>query len=190
MPSRVKGTRRPTADAVAYSHEPAIPPASNASGSDPLSERLGVLPTLSVGELRVEWRRLYRADAPRLSRDIMMRAIAYRLQEVAYGGLSKATQRRLATLASGFEANGTMAPAPIPRIKPGSRLVREWHGRTHTVNVTESGFEFEGKSYPSLTKIACVITGAQWSGPRFFGLAKAAPVGDLATRTDRESALG
>jgi hypothetical protein len=194
MPSRVKGIRRPTADAVADSNEPAIPPASNASGSDPLSERLGVLPTLSIGELRLEWRRLYRADAPRLSRDIMMRAIAYRLQEIAYGGLSKATQRRLATLASGFEANGTIAPAPIPRIKPGSRLVREWHGRTHTVNVTDSGFEFEGKSYPSLTKIACVITGAQWSGPRFFGLAKASPVSmqvaSSAGPMTGESALG
>jgi Protein of unknown function (DUF2924) len=194
MPSRVKGTRRPTSDAVANSHEPAIPSASNASGSDLLSERLAALPTLSLGELRLEWRRLYRADPPRLSRDIMMRAIAYRLQEIAYGGLSKATQRRLANLASSFEANGTIAPAPIPRIKPGSRLVREWHGRTHTVNVTDDGFEFEGKAYQSLTKIACVITGAQWSGPRFFGLAKAAPVAmpaaDLAMRTNGENALG
>jgi Protein of unknown function (DUF2924) len=194
MPSRVKGTRRPTADAVADSNEQGSVPASSASGSDPLSERLGILPTLSLGDLRLEWRRLYRADAPRLSRDIMMRAIAYRLQEIAYGGLSKATQRRLATLASGFEAYGTIAPAPVPRIKPGSRLVREWHGRTNTVNVTDSGFEFEGKSYPSLTKIACVITGAQWSGPRFFGLAKAAPVGmpaaNLVMRTNEESALG
>jgi hypothetical protein len=195
MPSRVKGMRRPTADAVAGSVQPAKLSSDNASdGSDALSERLGVLPTLSLGELRLEWRRLYRVDPPRLSRDILMRAIAYRLQETAHGGLSKTAQRRLATLALGFEADGTMAPAPAPRIKSGSRLVREWHGRTHTVNVTEDGFEFEGKSYQSLTKIAFVITRAQWSGPRFFGLAKALPAAmpdyGLDLKTDRASSRG
>jgi hypothetical protein len=58
------------------------------------------------------------------------------------------------------------------RIKSGSRLVREWHGRTHVVTVRDDGFEFEGATYKSLTKIAQDITGARWSGPRFFGLAK------------------
>ena len=194
MPSRVKGMRRPTADAVAGSVQPEHSSDNASDGSDALSERLAVLPTLSLGELRLEWRRLYRADPPRLSRDIMMRAIAYRLQETAHGGLSKATQRRLATLASGFEVSGVIAPAPVPRIKSGSRLVREWHGRTHTVNVTEDGFEFEGKAYQSLTKIAFVITGAQWSGPRFFGLAKALPAAmsdyGLDLKTDRGSPRG
>ena len=101
----------------------------------------------------------------------MMRAIAYRLQESAHRGASKVTRRRLMTLAAEFETGGTIAP-PGPKIKPGSRLVREWHGRTHTVCVTDDGFEFQGKSYRSLTKIARDITGAQWSGPRFFGLKK------------------
>ena len=82
------------------------------------------------------------------------------------------TQRRLTTLAADFETGGTVAPPPRPKIKPGSRLVREWHGRTHTVSVTDDGFEFQGKSYRSLTKIARDITGARWSGPRFFGLTK------------------
>jgi hypothetical protein len=195
MPSRVKGIRRPTADAAVGSVQQAELSFDSASdGSDVLSERLALLPTLSLGELRLEWRRLYRTDPPRLSRDIMMRAIAYRLQETTHGGLSKATQRRLATLASGFQANGTIGPAPAPRIKSGSRLVREWHGRTHTVNVTEDGFEFEGKAYQSLTKIAFVITGAQWSGPRFFGLAKVLPAtipdDGLDLKTSRESSLG
>jgi hypothetical protein len=139
----------------------------------PLSERLLALSTLSLGDLRLEWRRLYRADAPRLSRDIMVRAIAYRLQEVAQGGLSKATLRRLATLAAEFESSGTIATSEGPRIKSGSRLVREWHGRTHVVTVSDAGFEFDGAIYKSLTKIAQDITGARWSGPRFFGLAKA-----------------
>jgi Protein of unknown function (DUF2924) len=152
-----------------------------ASGSQ-LSDRLVVLPELSVADLRLEWRRLFRADPPRLSRDIMIRAIAYRLQEIAHGGASKATQRRLVTLAAEFETGGTIAPPPGPKIKPGSRLVREWHGRTHTICVTDDGFEFQGKSYRSLSMIARHITGAQWSGPRFFGLTRSASA--RATRDD------
>ncbi len=132
------------------------------------------LETLDLSAMRQEWRRLYRAEPPRLSRDLMMRAIAYRIQEIAFGGLSKATLRRLATLATEFESDGRIATPAKPRIKPGARLVREWHGRTHAVVVTEDGFEFEGKLHRSLTSIARKITGAGWSGPRFFGLAKAA----------------
>jgi hypothetical protein len=137
-----------------------------------LSDRLAILPTVSLGGLRLEWRRLFRVDPPRLSRDIMMRAIAYRLQEIALGGPSKATQRRLTTLTAEFETGGRIAPLAGPRIKPGSRLVREWHGRTHTVCATDDGFAFQGKTYRSLSKIARDITGAHWSGPRFFGLTK------------------
>jgi Protein of unknown function (DUF2924) len=137
-----------------------------------LADRLAILTELSLADLRLEWRRLFRADPPRLSRDIMMRAIAYRLQEIAHGGASRATQRRLMTLAAQFETGGTIAPSPGPKIKPGSRLVREWHGRTHTVCVNDDGFEFQGKAYRSLTRIAHDITGARWSGPRFFGLTK------------------
>src|SRR5271166_1136945 len=149
-----------------------------------LSDRLSLLTTLGLGDLRLEWRRLFWADPPRLSRDIMMRAVAYRLQEIAYGGASKVTQRRLMTLAAEFETRGTIAPPSGPKIKPGSRLVREWHGRTHTVCVTDDGFEFQGKSYRSLTKIALDITGAQWSGPRFFGLTKRSATA-TATRDNR-----
>jgi hypothetical protein len=146
--------------------------ASAPDSTSPLSDRLAVLPTLSLGDLRLEWRRLYRAEPPRMSRDIMIRAIAYRLQEIAHGGLSKVTHRRLMTLSNQLETAGRITPPPGPRIKPGSRLVREWHGRTHTVCVTDDGFAFQGKTYRSLTKIALDITGAQWSGPRFFGLTK------------------
>jgi hypothetical protein len=144
--------------------------AKASSAASRQTDRLAVLPTLCLQDLRLEWRRLFRADPPRLSRDIMMRAIAYRLQEVGQGGPSKATRRRLVSLTAEFEADGRIAPLAKPKIKPGSRLVREWHGRTHTVCVTDDGFEFQGKTYRSLTKIARDITGAQWSGPRFFGL--------------------
>jgi Protein of unknown function (DUF2924) len=155
-----------------------------------MSDRLAVLSTLSLGDLRLEWRRLYRADPPRLSRDIMIRAIAYRLQEVAHGGLSKAASRRLATMATAFESSGTIVATEAPRIKSGSRLVREWHGRTHVVTVSDNGFEFEGATYKSLTKIARDITGARWSGPRFFGLVKTPTSGSVKETIGEAAAFG
>jgi hypothetical protein len=124
----------------------------------------------SLDELRREWRRLYDRDAPRISRDLLILGIAYRLQEFEHGGLGKATLRKLRTVAKTLRATGRVGPSPGLSLKPGARLMREWHGRTHTVTVTEDGFEYGRMSYPSLTKIAKKITGAHWSGPRFFGL--------------------
>lgn len=148
------------------------PTRDRASGLD-VADRLAGLVTLDLSAMRQEWRRLYRAEPPRLSRDLMTRALAYRIQEIAFGGLSKATLRRLASLAAEFQSEGRIATQAQPGIKPGARLVREWHGRTHSVIATEEGFQFEGKLYRSLTSIAREITGAGWSGPRFFGLARA-----------------
>ena len=69
-----------------------------------------------------------------------------------------------------LQSNGSIEPDDGPNLRPGARLVREWRGRTHTIQVTEDGFEYDGKPYSSLSKIAHAITGAHWSGPRFFGL--------------------
>ena len=124
----------------------------------------------SLDELRRQWRRLYHREPPKISRDLLIRGIGYRLQEIQHGGLGKATRRKLKTLAKMFQTTGRVAPDPGLSLKPGARLVREWHGRTHTVTVTEEGFEYAGMTYPSLTKVARKITGAHWSGPRFFGL--------------------
>jgi hypothetical protein len=124
----------------------------------------------SLDELRREWQRLHNSDPPRISRDLLMLGIAYRQQETEHGGLGKATLRKLRTLAKTLHTTGRVGPTPSLTLKPGARLVREWRGRTHTVTVTEDGFEHGGVSYPSLTKIATKITGAHWSGPRFFGL--------------------
>jgi hypothetical protein len=135
-----------------------------------LLQKIAGLTHLTSQQLREEWRRLYRSQPPRLSRDLLIRTIAYRMQELAYGGPSKATLRKLQALAKDLEANGHLASDAGQRVRPGMRLVREWHGRTHTVLVTEEGFEFAGKNYPSLSQIARAITGAHWSGPRFFGL--------------------
>jgi hypothetical protein len=143
-----------------------VPPTTPSSRSTPQL----VLAGASPDELRREWQRLYHSDAPRISRDLLILGIGYRLQEIEHGGLGKATRRKLRTLAKTLRTTGRVGPTPGLSLKPGARLVREWHGRTHTVTVTEDGFEYAGSSYTSLTKIAKKITGAHWSGPRFFGL--------------------
>jgi hypothetical protein len=126
--------------------------------------------SLGLKELRREWRRLNHSEPPKISRDLLVLALGYRLQEIAHGGLGKVTRRKLQTMAKALRTTGRVGPAPSLSLKPGARLVREWGGRTHTVTVTEEGFAYAGKNYPSLTKIAKRITGAHWSGPRFFGL--------------------
>src|SRR5712691_4438571 len=131
------------------------------------------LRSLDLEGLRREWRRLYHSDAPRISRDLLVLALGYRLKEIEQGGLGKATRRKLRTIAKALRTTGRVGPTPSLSLKPGARLVREWHGRTHTVTVTEDGFEYAGSNYPSLTKVARKITGAHWSGPRFFGLLSA-----------------
>ena len=128
------------------------------------------LECLSLDELRREWRRLYSSEPPRISRDLLIRGIGYRRQEIQHGGLSKSIRRKLKTLAKMFQSTGRVAPDPGLGLKPGARLIREWHGRTYMVTVTEEGFEYAGASYASLTTIAKEITSTHWSGPRFFGL--------------------
>ena len=124
----------------------------------------------SLNELREEYRRLFHTEPPKLSRDLLVRAIGYRRQEMKHGGLGNATRRKLQTIAKALRSTGRVGPTPSLSLKPGARLVREWHGRTHTVTVTDEGFEYAGANYTSLTTIAKKITGAHWSGPRFFGL--------------------
>jgi hypothetical protein len=139
-----------------------------------VDDELAVLAGLESSGLRDEWRRLYRTEPPPyLSRDLLVRAVAYRVQERALGGLTAMTRRRLHSLAQNLAAGRSAALEASAGFKPGSRLVREWHRRTHTVTVLDDGFEYEGERYRSLTQIARLITGARWSGPRFFGLARA-----------------
>src|SRR5262249_351040 len=123
-------------------------------------------------DLRVAWREWHRTGPPQgLSRVLLIRALAHQLQEQTHGGMSRAQRRRLQTLAREFKkAGAAFAPGVVP--KTGTRLVRQWRGRTHAVLVREDGFEYEGQHYRSLTVIAERITGAHWSGPRFFGLTK------------------
>src|SRR5437879_5341433 len=103
------------------------------------------------------------APPPRTSRSLMIRAVAYKMQEQALGGLSGATRRLL----SGQEP----APARHRRsLAPGAVLVREWHGTWHQVTIAEKGVLYCGERYRSMSEVARLITGARWSGPRFFGV--------------------
>ena len=136
-----------------------------------LSDEIARLEGLTIFELRGEWRRHLRMAPPmRLSRDLLIRGIAYRLQEKAFGGLSKAVVRRLSAAPVGAAESVTRRNNKSVSLKPGTRLVREWHGVTHAVLVHADGFEWQGRRYRSLSVIARAITGAHWSGPRFFGL--------------------
>ena len=128
----------------------------------------------STPELRHVWGTLHHTGPPLgLSRDLIIRGLADKLQERAHGGPRRALQRRLQTLAGEFE-KGALSFDPGVVLKTGANLVRHWRGHTHAVLVGEDGFEYEGQRYPSLTVIAERITGAHWSGPRFFGLTKRA----------------
>ena len=139
-----------------------------------VDRQIAVLVDRSTHELRLAWRQLYCTGPPRgLSRDLLIRALANQLQERTHGGASRALRRRLQTLAGEFErGSGSFDPGLLP--KTGTTLVRQWRGRTHKVLVGEDGFEYEGQRYRSLSVIAERITGAHWSGPRFFGLTKRA----------------
>src|ERR1700730_7372186 len=136
-----------------------------------VAKALARLSEVTIFELRGEWRRLHRMPPPmRVSRDLLTRGISYKLQERAYGGLSKATARKLEQAAAGPPSRGSVTPAPPISLRPGTRLVREGRGVTHMVLIYADGIEWRGQRYRSLSVVARKITGARWSGPRFFGL--------------------
>lgn len=130
-----------------------------------LNERIADLKQIQSEALKVEWERLFGTAAPKLSPTLLRLGLAWQLQASALGGHSREVQRLLRTT----DKEAATRPASR-RLTPGTRLVRDWHGEGHTVTVLESGFEYDGKTWRSLTAIARHITGAKWSGPRFFGL--------------------
>lgn len=142
-----------------------------------LAEQLAALATMPPAQLRIEWQRQHKTPAPRFSPDLLMRGIAWRLQERTLGGLPPSMTRELLRLASskaagdGGKSVGSFAtPTNAADLRPGTTLMRSWGDRTWSVMVTEDGLVFDGRRYASLSKIAREITGAHWSGPRFFGL--------------------
>ena len=130
----------------------------------------------STHALRLAWRQMHHTEPPLgLSRDLLIRALANCLQERAYSGPNTALRRRLQTLTGEFEKGALSVNSGIA-LKTGTTLVRQWRGHAHTVLVREEGFDYAGQRYRSLTMIAERITGAHWSGPRFFGLTGRAAV--------------
>jgi hypothetical protein len=146
--------------------------------------KVAALNDLSRDRLIHRWRKIYGYPPPKgIRRDFLLRAAAWHLQAKRLGGLSSDTRRLLRAAMAKVEKQlilkksqaATEEPEiattkPRQHLSPGMRLVREWNGRSHVVDVLEEGFAFEGRLHKSLTAIALQITGTHWSGPRFFGL--------------------
>jgi Protein of unknown function (DUF2924) len=134
--------------------------------------KLRALPRSGLLDL---WQDLYKKAAPSgIRREILVPFLAYRIQENAQGGLKPTALAELRRIAKALDRNRTSTDPPIrSRVKTGTRVFRKWGGHTHEVFVTDSGYEYRGVSYRSLSEIARKITGTRWSGPAFFGLKKA-----------------
>ncbi len=144
--------------------------------ADPIVEaeldRVAVMP---IAQLRIRYRELFRGDPPKaFGPDLLRRSIAHRIQEKAYGGLSRPTQRLLNQMVKAYAAKPGGKIVLPRRIKPGSVLVRQWKGKSYRVMVQADGFAYDGKTFGNLSEIAVLITGTRWNGPRFFGLRSAA----------------
>jgi Protein of unknown function (DUF2924) len=136
-----------------------------------LAMEIADLSKASVTNLRERWRTLSgKQPSGGLGRSFLTRAIAYRLQKKACGGLRPSTQRLLARVAAEAAAGNSPGHQPIRKAGVGTILVREWQGNAHRVTVLGDGVSFNGKRYRSLSEVAREITGSRWSGPRFFGL--------------------
>lgn len=155
-----------------------------------IENEVAALGGLTREELAARWVRAYGCPPPKgVKRGLLERAAAWHLQARHFGGLSPTARKAIRDAVKLGQGTRTDDPrghrdikaqrrvaqrdlplAPDPMLKPGTRLVREWNGRTHIVDVSDAGFVFDGKTYGSLSAIAKRITGAHWSGPRFFGL--------------------
>ena len=142
--------------------------------SESLEAEIAALRGMNGAQLRAKWRIALKQDPPpRLRKPLLVPLLAYKLQEKAYGGLKPEVKRRLRELAASFTRDPQKAGVRLKdsiRIKPGTRLIRDWKGQSHQVTVLEVGFEYNGEHYKSLSVIARKITGTRWSGPLFFGL--------------------
>jgi hypothetical protein len=134
--------------------------------------QLAALPAKTTAELKQLWRELYDREPPLFKRDFLVKRLAYRIQELAYGGLSARAEAKLDRLIAEEEArlNGKLAKRRGDRPITGTRLIREWQGVEHAVTVLDDGYEYQGRPYRSLSAIARAITGTRWNGPVFFGV--------------------
>lgn len=139
---------------------------------DSVLAQLAALPQKTTPELKQLWRDLYDREPPPFNKPFLVKRLAYRLQELAYGGLSARAEAKLKVLIEEEDArvNGKQPVRKGNRLIVGTRLVREWQGVEHTATVIDDGFEYQGRKYKSLSAIARAITGTRWNGPLFFGL--------------------
>ncbi len=153
-----------------------------------MPDHLATLTTLSPAQLRSEWRRVYRSAPPPFTPALLLRGIAFRLQERIFGGVPAKTVRAIRRLAERAERDATDPVARV-EVKPGTRLVRSWNGSTYLVLVTDDGFMLGDQLFASLSHVARAITGAHWSGPRFFGIkAVTRTTGAAAVSAERRAA--
>ena len=139
---------------------------------DPIPARLAALKSTPTKDLKDQWRSLFDSEPPPFNRRYLESRLAYRIQELAYGGLKPETIRRLERLGEelyGGDRKKSRIRADFHPIA-GTRLIREWQGVEHVVTVTVDGFEWQGRPYKSLSAIARAITGTRWNGWVFFGL--------------------
>jgi len=134
--------------------------------------QVAALPAMPTDKLKALWRELTGTEPPPYNRTFLVKRLAYRLQELAFGGLSPQADRRLDDLAD--ELDGKKKPKPKDMTAPiaGTKLIREWQGVLNEVTALAEGFEWQGRRYQSLSAVARAITGTRWNGPLFFGLRK------------------
>ena len=139
---------------------------------DPIPARLAALKSTPTKDLKDQWRELFDSEPPPFNRRYLESRLAYRIQELAYGGLKPETVRRLERLGEELDGGDRKKSRIRADFHPiaGTRLIREWQGVEHVVTVTMDGFEWQGRPYKSLSAIARAITGTRWNGWVFFGL--------------------
>jgi hypothetical protein len=136
-----------------------------------IGDLLKALPEMNRVSLCTQWQEHFNKPAPEgVRKELLVRMLAYRVQEQAFGGLSVRSRRRLDEMAAAISRDPKSAIESMVRTKPGTQLIRSWQGKTHTVTIQESGYQYDSRRYRSLSEIARHITGTQWSGPLFFGL--------------------
>ena len=140
--------------------------------SDQVLARLAALKTTPTQKLKEQWRQLFESEPPAFNRRYLESRLAYRIQELAYGGLKPETVRRLEKLGEELDGGRVEVRKRPANDRPisGTRLIREYQGVEHCVTVRDDDFEYQGRPYKSLSAIARAITGTPWSGPVFFGL--------------------
>ena len=144
--------------------------------AEEISAEIAALAALGINDLKARWRDLYDTEPPpRISRELLTRAIAYRLQEREFGGLAPSTLRLLERVGDDLSPHRARL-GHSRKAASGTLLIREWRGKAHQVTVHDQGVVYRGKRYGSLSEVARLITGSRWSGPLFFGLRN--PVGE------------